>query len=197
MFFYRRPRCSLRRMLGGTLGTHRVQPLLIVSRSWVTPHRSASLQLRLKWLQPGHRTTWTIQIARLDASHGMYTTLGAHNAVTRPFAVCTLVRDRQEPVKDTRNGTGLRGAFVRRSAYEENHGARGTAKSPSFSALRGTRLSIRLANGEISCNSIQTTLCLPCAKQFFPSFALFGEVLYLCFATGLLSYRCGSSTVTS
>lgn len=35
----------------------------------------------------------------------------------------------------------------------------------------------RLANGEMSCNSIQTTLCLLCANNFFlPS--LFGELKF-------------------
>jgi hypothetical protein len=53
-------------------------------------------------------------------------------------------------------------------------GIRGAQSAPSFSALRSTCASSRLASGETVCNSIQTTLCLLCI-QFFPTFTLFGE----------------------
>ncbi|KAJ7485445.1 hypothetical protein FB451DRAFT_1229851 [Mycena latifolia] len=66
------------------------------------------------------------------------------------------------------NGTGysegLR-AVIRRT--RGNMHSVGAQRAPSFSALRSTCSSTRLANGEMVCNSIQTTLCLLCIQIFY------------------------------
>ncbi|KAJ6595695.1 hypothetical protein DFH09DRAFT_1135349 [Mycena vulgaris] len=69
---------------------------------------------------------------------------------------------------DTPQRNRYREASCGRSVYEGSMDYLGARRTPSFSALRSTCLSTRLANGEMVCNSIQTTLCLLCS-QFFPS----------------------------
>jgi len=86
MFFYRRPRCSLRRTQGGFWHTS-VRTLSIVSRSCATPRTSRLAMERRKWAAPlSLCSTLVIFASRLawhvhDSGHGQLNPRRGHTSL--------------------------------------------------------------------------------------------------------------------
>jgi len=154
---------------------HRFAILCNAAQKCLTP-------MRLKWQQPVYKPPGQFKfrpprrLARHvhDTGHAQLNPPRGHTSLQSvPWSEIT-----QEPVKDTRNGTGLRGALcvVRRTRRTMEFGARRSRRPLVHFAAHVYRSVSRT----VKCRVTRFRLLFVCCvcKQFFPSFTLFGEVIY-------------------